>query len=523
MIDMLIAEWDARLSFIIGAGAVAATVALRVAPRLLYGREFGVDTWYYLTYARRLREQRCWPVTLPYYLLDQPEQIYPPGLPWLLSWLPTRILERSHWWMSAAIDAMHCAVLCGVVWVVSQAWPAVAAAGLLFATSPVLVSQATELNARPPGTFLFSVFMLSLWGMEQHPAWVTTGAALLTGMAVLWTHKMTTQQMVVALAASTLVHRDPRALLVGIGMVGVSLLFSRGWFMEMLRGHRDIVRFWRTRLPLLGAHQVYDSPLYANVEKAKRKRGVTGLRASRLHRLLAQLHLAVIAGLVVWIGFAGLFQGLSLPSFCLRWAIIVYATVFLTTWVPGLKQFGEGFKYLRYGVFPWSLALGLWTSQQAGWWSWGLLGILGGVQLLIVSRLLRAQRHNFLAAVDADTRAVLEELARQPDDGVLALPLSRCEAIAYFCRKQVLWGAHGTQWDQVESVFPVLRRPLERLLEDHRLHWLWVDTRYVDVDDLRLPSSGLTPWMQRGSVRLFHYAPQDIPSPARDADRVCVR
>lgn len=100
------------------------TVGLRIIPRLRC-RDFGIDTWYFLAYARTWRRQRRWPVTMPYYLLDHPAQVYPPALAWLLSLLPTRWLERSHWWISAAIDALHCAILCGLVWFVTHSWIAV--------------------------------------------------------------------------------------------------------------------------------------------------------------------------------------------------------------------------------------------------------------------------------------------------------------------------------------------------------------------------------------------------------------
>lgn len=487
-------------------GAVM-TCGFRVTPRL-HCKDFGIDTWYYLTYARALKRNRQQPVTLPSYLLDDPQPAYPPALPWLLSWLPTRWLERSHWWLSAAIDTLHCVLLCSVVWAVSHSWIAVGGAGLLFATSPVLVSQATELNTRPAGTLVLTVFMLSLWVFEHAAGWVTAAAVLATGTMILWTHKMTAQQAVVVLLGWSLMHRDLRYLLFGLGMVGLGLVLSHGRVLNVLRGHWEIIRFWRTRLHLLGTHQVYDSPLYANPEKAKQKRGVSGVRASRLSRWLALAHLAGIVAALAWIGGTGIVAWASFPGFLLRWTGLVFLTALATTWVPGLTQFGEGFKYLRYGVFPWSCLLGFWGVQQGGWIGWGVLIGLLGVQVLVTCRILQAQAHNLLATLDEDTKVALRELALQPEDGVLALPVSRCEAIAYFCEKRVLWGAHGRGWERIEPFYPVLRKPIESFLEAYHLQWLWIDTRYVDMTDLRLAPAGLELWLQRGPVQLFRYAPE---------------
>lgn len=508
---MLGIDGELLASLVVGLFCSLMTLGLRIVPRLRC-RDFGIDTWYFLAYARSLRRQRRWPVTMPYYLLDHPEQIYPPGLPWLLSWCRTQWLERSHWWISAAIDAVHCAILCSLVWVITHSWIAVGVAGLLFATSPVLVAQATELNARPLGALVFTVFMLSVRYFQEASGWLSVGAVLVTGMIILWTHKMTTQQMVVVLVALSLIYRDPRYLLLGLGMFGLSIAISRGWFLNVLKGHWEIVRFWRKHRPFLGSHQVYHSPLYSNPEKAARMRGVLGLRASPIHRWLAIGHLAMIASLVTWIGYLGLSSMSSFPTFFLNWTSFVFLTVFLTTVVPGLTQFGEGFKYFRYGVFPWSCLLGFWVQAQDGWLNWVIVGVLAGTQLLVTLYIVRAQRQNYIAAIDGDTRAVLLELARQPEDGVLALPSSRSEAIAYFSEKQVVWGAHGRGWDRLEPFWPVFRKPIEAFFDEYKIHWLWLDTRHVDVEDLRLSSSGLEPWLSRGPIRLFRYDPGRIVS-----------
>lgn len=508
----MMAQW---LALVAACCACAATIVIRVWPRLGCPA-FGIDSWYYLTYARALREGRRWPVTLPCYLLDDPEQVYPPLLPWLLSWWPTRWLERASWAISAGWDAMHCALLAVVVWVVTQSWVAVLGAGLLFATSPVLVAQATELNARPLGALLFSVFMLALWTFEVTPSWWSAALVLASGILILWTHKMTGQQMAAALFAWSLWHRDPRYVTFAAAMIGLSLLGSRGWFMNLLRGHREIIAFWRGRLHLLGAHQVYDSPLYANPEKARQKRGVTGVRASRLPRWMATSQLAAVVCWMIAAPSAGWIAATGWSGYLLRWTGLIFLTVGLTTWMPWFTQFGEGFKYLRYGVFAWSGLLGLWLVHGGPVAAAGV-GALLAAQAVVTWHIVRGQRRNLLAPVDTDTRAVLQALAKQPEDGVLALPFSRCEPVAYFARKRVLWGAHGRGWDRLAPFWPVLQRPIETFLDEYRLHWIWIDSRYVDVTDLRLTSERLEPWLSCGPHQVFRYRTEGAALSGRNA------
>lgn len=470
-------------------------------------RAFGIDSWYYLSYARTLRRNRRWPVVMPYYLLEQPEQVYPPGFPWLLSWFPTKWLERSHWWINAAIDAIHCALAGVLVWYVSRSLIAVTAAGMLFATSPILLSQATELNSRPLANVFLTAFMLSLSLLQLGgvPEWAYVGWMLLavTATVILWTHKLTTQQMMAVLLFWSITHQDLRYLLLASVAVMFSIALSRGWFIQLIKGHVEIVRFWKKNLPCLGVHQVYASSLYFDEEKARAKQGVAGVRASKIHHGLAVGHLALVAALVAFGSLPHLSDRASLEWFLAEWVVVVFLAVFSTTWVPILKPFGEGFKYLRYGVFPWSVGIGLWVVEQGHWLAWLSFVVLVAIQVTVACHLIRAQQQNFLANVDPDTEAVLKELALQPEDGVLALPFTRCEAIVYFCGKKVLAGAHSMGWDRLAAFWPVLQKPIEFFLKEYDIHWLWVDTRYVDMVDLRLDSFRLAPWMQRGPVQLF--------------------
>jgi hypothetical protein len=482
------------------------TFIVRIIPRWR-SRDFGVDSWYYLAYARAWRRQRRWPVRLDNYLLDDPSQVYPPGLPWLLSWFPTRWLERYHWSISAGVDAVHCTVLCGVVWWIVGSAAAVAMAGALFATSPVLVAQATELNARPFGGFLCTVFMLSLWVFQTHRA-AGAVAIILAGMLIMWTHKMTTQQIVAVLVAWTVTERDWVYLALGVGMVALSVSLSHGWFLSVVRGHREIIEFWRRNRRYLGAHQVYQSPLYANPEKLRGRLGVTGLRGSRFHRSLALLHLVIITTLVVTIGYADLVPSAPAVHFFFKWVAVVLLTVAATAWVPGLTRFGEGFKYLRYGVFPWSGAIAVWAAESPTLLSVSLVCVTILLQVVVVRRILVAQTENFLARVDDDVRALVDELAGRPEDGVLAFPVTHSEAIAYFGEKRVLWGAHGVGWHRVQPFFPVLLHPIEFFFKEYGLNWLWIDARYVDVEDLRLSPDAIELWKSRGSIRLFRVIPQ---------------
>ena len=66
---------------------------LRIKPRLK-NPYYGTDAWYFLLAAGKFREQRALPFRIPYYVLDEEEQYYPPGFFVLLGSLPQKFLKK---------------------------------------------------------------------------------------------------------------------------------------------------------------------------------------------------------------------------------------------------------------------------------------------------------------------------------------------------------------------------------------------------------------------------------------------
>ncbi|PIQ82825.1 MAG: hypothetical protein COV76_01550 [Candidatus Omnitrophica bacterium CG11_big_fil_rev_8_21_14_0_20_64_10] len=481
----------------------------RIWPRLRQP-EFGVDSWYYLNYARAARKGPFRPVELPQYLLDDPEQVYPPLFPRALALLPKGLRERFHWVISPLIDGLHAALLSGAVAAGTGSWLGAALAGGLFATSPVGVAQSTDLNVRPAANLLFTIFMWGLLIFWLQPGWIGGGIALGAGIAIFWTHKMTTQQMTAMLLGLAGLTGSPLWIGLGVGIFAGAWAVHPAGFRKLMRGHREIVAFWRTHRPFLNAHPLYDSPLYRDPAKKRELAGVQGIRSARWSRFLAVGHLIVIAGLLAGMMTGRLPQSGIHPDtgagadqpFFLAWSGLVFLTAAATQWIPGCRWFGEGFKYLRYGLFPWFLLLGTWAgtaAQTAGNFlpAWICLG-LAAAQTAVSLQAIRGQKWNRMAVVDPEIRLIFEKIQERPEKRWLCLPVTRSEALAHFTDKAVLWGAHGTGWDRLAPFFPVFRKPVEDFLRTYRINGLLLDRRYAAIEDLRLPAGTVERLFQSG-------------------------
>lgn len=444
------------------------------------GRAHGVDVWFYLLYAEALRRQRRLPAQLPHFVLDIKEQWYPPLFPALLALLPETLRARVKERISPIVDVFQLLLLIFTA-VFFGAGPAAALlAGLIYAVTPTLVYEHSTLNSRSLASLILTLFMMSLLGLFTQGDWRWIVAGGLVGALLLLTHKMATQLFAFLVLAMTLIGRRGDILVTGLLAVVGAFVLSGGFYLKILRGHVQILSFWRKHLMNLNAHQVYDSPLYDGPRPSKHPvrrfygSGIAGVW--RLVRILvAHNPWALLLPWLVWSHSRDQFEG-----FLLLWAGLGWAAVVLTTFVPPLRFLGEGFKYAKFAAFPLAILLG---QALAGWPE-----VLVAVPILVLSgvaihRLLKGRRFEML---DGDFQKMVAFLKEDPREPVATIPVHLADPLAYLAGKKVLWGAHSGGYEKLEKWFPVVRQEIPRILDTYGAPLLLVDRQYVTPDDLRL-------------------------------------
>lgn len=475
--------WETAV-FIVLLGLVA---CLRIAPRLEQ-RDFGVDSWYFLLSARTLRAQRKIPHRMPYYLLDIEEQWYPPLFSLFLSWFDPDWLERHHHWISPGVEVAHAAaagLAAGALAGPQAAWTAI----VIYGTWPILMAQHTDLNSRALGSLVLTIVMASMFSLWQWPSVWTFAASVLAGAALLLTHKLATQQWVILSLGLSLLLKAPLLAGAALATPCAAWLASGGFYGKVLRGHVEILAFWREHLPLLGAHQVYQSPLYHNPDKAWSHRGVWGLRGRPWAYRLAQVYMALplpLSFLLLWVDSAA-----SRPiSFFAGWMALTYATVFLVSYWNPVRFLGEGFRYSVYAAFPVSIVISaaLWRNPTIGdLWAALFLLVWAATGLGLAWVIIQGQRRNSASSADPDFKRAVAWLRESQGRRILCLPITKCDPIAFWTGKQVLMGSHSSGYHTLASFFPVLQKPLKSFVESYGIDHLLIDTRYVELADLKLP------------------------------------
>jgi len=478
--------------------SLAITAVFVVAVSLRYGAQrlaggAAVDQWYWRLYTKTVRSTGQFPPKLPQYLLDE-HQWYPPVFPLILCAMPAAVV-RAGASLSIALDLARLGLLLfAASYVGGGRIEALIIAGLVYATTPILVSYNSQLNPRALGAlFLDAIGVLWLLGAFSgaHPAmWA---AAVCLAAAVLLTHKMTTQLMAVLWLALGVARGGLVTWLALPAAVVLAWAVSGGFYGRVLRAHWDIVTFWNRNWRWLQANPVRESPIYGDAGYET----PTRFYASGWPGVVR--HVKYMFGFSPWawllpVAVLPIRPGIAGVVVC--WGAAVLAFAVATIAVRPLRCLGSGYYYLYNAAFPVALAWALHppsTAATAAVFAIAGLAALASIAafLLRLSRLRKSPKADALAEVVTFLRAA-------PRGAVWCLPLLPSDRIACETDQPVLYGGHGYGFRLLEPIFPRITVPVSTICQRY-------DVRYIVTVDGYLPAAIKTELQIRESMRLGAY------------------
>lgn len=458
---------------------------------VLLGREpGGVDAWYYLAYARAFRQRPGLRVRLPQYLLQDEEQSYAPMFPSLLGLLPEKLLIRSFWAISPAIDCMTLLLLFLLALKLTAAPTVALVAALAYAISPTLISETRALSPRSFGVFLHAIsLVLLLRANIGIPHWTWTVGALLAGALVFLSSATAMASYLFVATTLSVVLWEPSYLVLALSSVLVAWVVSLGHLGRVFANYRHAVDFWVRHRALFGSHPILDSPLYggprARSSARPRDMGFMGqglgpqmLRLLGENPFLLALPLASPA-LGVWSG--SLFI----------WAASLSTFAVIATLVWPLRAFGPGRNYMKSAIFPTAYVLAAAIGAPQGLLRPAGLATLAALGASLVSIVfflgyMRGKQSELTAHVPRGLRSLTARLGSLPEGGVVCLPGGYSDFVSFQTERSVLWGSHSGSLKKFELVSPVWRERVEEAARKHGVRFLIVERAFVDPSRLAL-------------------------------------
>jgi len=464
--------------------SLSVALYLRIFPHRVSGDELGVDHWFWKAYVETYRRERHFPPTLPQYILDE-EQWYPPLFPLFLTRLPRIIFNDYNHLLATLIDLIRMLLMLYFTGLLTDWNPwALGAAGLSYATTPILISYNIQLNPRGLGAlFLDGLIVLCFWLLLMGGStWLLLPILLLSG-CILLTHKMTTQLFwFLCLVGAFWVNKWFLTLIPA--SVLIAMILSRGFYWKVLRAHWDIVSFWHRNWRWLQAHPIKESPIYGEAgyetpTKMHRK-GLPGL-VRHLRYLLGyhpgvwMLCMVVAGGLIpleanetIWI---------------VGWTAFILSFASLTVFVPWMKCLGSGYFYLYNAAFPaallWGVAVSLVEMNLLV-----MIYFIITVALNLISIAAFSQKLRFSKTQKTDQHfgSLLNYLRNAPKGSVMCLPPQWYDRVAYETGQPVLYGGHGFGFMLLESVFPRLLVPIREIVERYYIRYLITIDGYLPAN-----------------------------------------
>lgn len=483
-----------------GLGVSLLGYLIQARPRF-YNRYFGVDTWRNLSIADYIRTHKSLPKELPKYILKGPFD-YPPFLNILLALLPKKFVEDYQGFISPVFDCFNNLILFTVTYILTKDLSIAAFAQLVYMVTPLIVIENASLNARSLGGLLFSSAFLSTISYSINHAPYMFILAIVSTIALLFSQKMAAQTLFfLSLAFSILEKNFIHLLILGISLI-MAILLSRGFYIKILNGQLSVLKYFRMIIKNRYSHQIRGAlPALKNKDFIERLKAA--IREYPLFALLTSCPL--ISGgflMAIWIlaspgkSFLMHYPGLSLIShkFAL-WLVILYTFGIVTAQIKPFQFLGEGMKYLVYAALPSSFlisvtAFDLFINRGNP----NLLLFIISMVLLSLLQIIFLQNKGVIRdntrTITPSLRQIMDFLQKQPTEARLAtIPFSLSDAVAYFTKSNILSSdsayvlAHNPDY---LDYYPVLKKPLEEILNKHKINFLLVDKNYVGLQELNL-------------------------------------
>lgn len=484
---------------------LALALLLRLIPSKLTPHGGGVDQWFWRAYIEKVRRDGRFPPDLPQFRLDR-AQWYPPLFPWLLAKAPPAVFERYAGLVAISLDLLRLGSLIGAVRLISGSEMAVLVAGLVYVLTPLLTTYNMQLNPRGLGALFLDALWLCLLALYYFsgPTYLWGVACVLAGLVFI-THKMTTQVFLFVLLATVAVSGEWRLLGLIPGGMLAALVISGGFYRRVLLAHADIIRYWFRNWRWSGSNPILESPIYGEPGFESPSKFYRRGLAAWVRRLQFVIGFNPWMIAVMLVGGLAVAQGSALSAVEMAiyfWLMATFAFGLLTTLVPQLRCFGQGYLYGYNGAFPAAMAWGLTYLGQGETMAWRFIAALGVVASgFALFKFFQALRSSRTMKVDEQLERALSRLAELPEGTVMCLPQHWHDVAAYRTGKPVAFGGHGYGFDLLQPVFPRLLVPVKDFLAAHQIRYLLLWQNYVNDKFLAdLPAASVEAF---GDYRLY--------------------
>ncbi len=462
---------------------------LQSYPRF-FNRYFGVDVWTRLIEIDQVRrEHHKIPGKISKGFIIDGYFDYPIVFPWLLSFIPKKVLFEIQGFISPIFDCLQNVLVYFVAYYLFGNIQIALIAQLIYMLTPITILENSYLTPRSFGYFLFTLSFLPLIFYTIDHQWTFLLFAYFVTTLLFLTHRFALQSLLFISIFFTFFDRSLIFLLnFAVAFVSATLL-TKGYYLRIAKGHFYNIYFWVKNYQYRFAHQVFGN-------KKQKKQDWVGA----IYKLLSTFSPILIFGTSLWtisafiylilfyikqVTFSNILFQMSI------WVVFFYVLAIIVLKVKRLIPIGEGQRYLEMATVPSAILSAYIFLHFSSFYYWQSIFILGFLLLA-----------NFFLIIFIQIKGIIQDKNRSLTENMLkvfayinglkgtprimCIPHQITTMTIYNTKADVLVNADNKQLMTMFDFYPVLTKPLPYIAKKYKLDYLLMRESFVTLAELKI-------------------------------------
>jgi len=467
-----------------------------------FNRYFGVDVWSRMLetdYIRKNHHRIPMQKISDGFILEGYFN-YPPVMPWLLSFISKKSFFSIQGFIAPIFDILQNILIFIITLQITGKIETAILAQLVYATIPLTILENSYLTPRSLGylNFTLAFYPLLLYSIQPNILYLFISFIFLT--LSFFTHKFATQSLFFAcLFFSIIENRTFPYLLIFLLSFITAIIISKGYYLRILQGHIDNIRFWMRNFRYRFAHQV---------RGVIRQRGKTDF-VGKVYYLLGTFTPVTLIGTNIWIVFPLLFFAAASFGWQLipignpllyKMSMLVVFFYILSILVLSIKfliPIGEGQRYLEMVLTPTAIiaAITFFALLDTNYKN-AVIVIFLSILFVNLSLTVFIQWKGIIEdknrSVTKDMKKIFSFVNRlKPVPRVLCIPHQITTMILYSTKAKVLVDIQAGTLQRIEDVFPILKSSVSDIAKKYNLNILILKKNYASMEELNMTKKDL--------------------------------
>lgn len=452
-----------------------------------YNKTFGVDIWTHLIYLKEYRKQKGIPKKLEEGFLIKGSYDYPPMFIYIMSKLPFKMVEKYEFVFSPFFDGIHIFIIFYISLTLTGSIFISLVTQVIYILTPIIILENSSATPRSFGYTLFTLVFLILFIFQQNNNFYLIPLAILLGSLIFLSHRFTTQGFLFFTLFFSVINRTPLYILVFIFSLILALSLSKGFYLEVLKGHVGNLKFWKKNIKYRFYHQI----------RGNYKDHRTSDFIFKLYNQFLRFPPFVLSITNPWIISVFYFYFYSsntsfVISNLLMLVIFSYVLALSTVWIPKLRFLGEGQRYLELSAFPTAFISAILFDQLIkssfkfpSIILYFTVGILSLITIIVIQRkAILKDRLRSLTPEMIEMFAYLRKLKYKPK--LLCIPHQITTSTIYHTNCPVLVNADYKNINKISDIYPFIKKPIPEIMKSYGLTHILLNLDYASVKEMRL-------------------------------------